>query len=63
MAAFYNGVRIPYSLGGPAEEWATSGYKIFVNADFVSGLRMDVPPEMTDTTRYCATLGHKVRER
>ncbi len=43
IAAFYNGVRLPYVLGGPKEDWATSGYKIYVNADFKSGERMNIP--------------------
>ncbi len=43
IAAFYNGVRLPYVLGGPKEIWETSGYKIYVNADFKSGERMDIP--------------------
>ncbi len=43
IAAFYNGVRLPYVLGGPKEEWATSGYKIYVNADYKSGERMNIP--------------------
>ncbi len=60
LVAFYNGVRIPYALGGPKEEWSTSGYKIFINADFTSGERMDIPNNLTDTGRYRATLGHKV---
>ena len=40
IAAFYNGIRLPYKLrelGQPKEEWATSGYKIYVNADYESG--------------------------
>ncbi len=54
-------LKIPYSLGGPREDWSTSGYKIFVNADFTSGERMDVPGEMaTRADLYCASLGHKV---
>ena len=28
IVAFYNGVRIPYTVGGPKEEWSTSGYKV-----------------------------------
>lgn len=60
VAAFYNGVRIPYALGGPKEEWATSGYKIFVNADFTSGERMDIPEDCVSLSSYRATLGHKV---
>ena len=51
VAAFYNGVRIPFVIGGPKEEWDTSGYKIFVNADFTSGERMDIPPEYIDTKK------------
>ncbi len=48
-------------MGGPREDWSTSGYKIFVNADFTSGERMDVPGEMaTRADLYCASLGHKV---
>lgn len=65
IVAFYNGVRLPFELSPPGtgkapEEWATSGYKIHVNADFTSGLRMDIPAEMTSLDRYCATLGHKM---
>ncbi len=52
VAAFYNGVRIPYKLGGPKEEWSTSGYKIFVNADYVSGERMDVPEHLVSLDKY-----------
>ena len=62
IVAFYNGVRLPFEiLGRPAEDWATSGYKIHVNADYISGLRMDIPAELaTDLSQYCATLGHKM---
>lgn len=31
IVAFYNGVRIPFRLGGPKEEWSTSGYKVMRN--------------------------------
>ena len=60
IAAFYNGVRLPYKLGGTKEEWATSGYKIYVNADYRSGERMDIPAEYIDLKNYCATFGHKL---
>ena len=61
IVAFYNGVRLPYEiLGRPPEDWSTSGYKIHVNADWISGLRMDIPQEYTDLSVYCATLGHKM---
>ena len=61
IVAFYNGVRLPFELlGRPPEDWSTSGYKIHVNADYVSGLRMDIPPEFVDVSKYCATLGHKM---
>ena len=61
IVAFYNGVRLPYEIRGrPPENWATSGYKIHVNADWVSGLRMDIPVEYIDLSVYCATLGHKM---
>ncbi len=60
VAAFYNGVRLPYELGGPPEHWDTSAYKIFVNADFTSGERMNIPDNYVSLSRYCATLGHKV---
>ena len=60
VVAFYNGVRIPFALGGPKEDWSTSGYKIFVNADFTSGERMDIPQEFVSRENYTATLGHKV---
>ncbi|CAB4055208.1 SETD7 [Lepeophtheirus salmonis] len=43
IVAFYNGVRIPYELGGPTEHWSSSGYKIFINADYESGERMNIP--------------------
>ena len=55
--AFYNGIRLPFKLGGPKEEWESSGYKIFVNADFASGERMDIPQDMVSLQTYCATLG------
>jgi len=32
VAAFYNGVRIPFAFGGPTEDWSNSAYKIFINA-------------------------------
>jgi hypothetical protein len=57
VVAFYNGVRIPFTVGGPKEDWDTSGYKIFINADFTSGERMDIPEEMVSIEKYCATLG------
>ena len=57
IVAFYNGVRLPYRLGGPKDTWDTSGYKIFVNADFASGERMDIPEDMISLQKYCATLG------
>ena len=60
VLAFYNGVRIPYKLGGPKEVWETSGYKIFINADYTSGERMDIPAEFISRDKYRATLGHKV---
>ena len=61
VVAFYNGVRLPFDLlGRPAEDWSTSGFKIHVNADYISGLRMDIPPDFVDVSKYCATLGHKM---
>lgn len=60
IVAFYNGVRLPFVLGGPKEDWSTSGYKIFVNADFKSGERMNIPPQYVPLESYCSTLGHKV---
>ena len=63
MAAFYNGVRIPYRVfqeGDPKEEWSTSAYKIYINADWKSGERMDIPSEYVSLDNYCATLGHKI---
>lgn len=61
IVAFYNGVRLPYEiLGRPPEDWSDSGYKIHVNADWVSGLRMDIPEKYIDLSMYCATLGHKM---
>lgn len=60
IVAFYNGVRLPYRVGGPKEEWATSGYKIYINADYSSGERMDIPMEYVGLDKYCASLGHKV---
>ena len=61
IVAFYNGVRIPYEiLGRPPEKWSNSGYKIHVNADWISGLRMDIPEEYIDLSVYQATLGHKL---
>ena len=61
IVAFYNGVRLPYELKGrPPESWSDSGYKIHVNADWISGLRMDIPEEYIDLSVYSATLGHKL---
>ena len=41
ITAFYNGVRIPYRIGGPSKDtWDNSAYKIFINADYKSGERM-----------------------
>ena len=57
IVAFYNGIRLPFRIGGPKEDWETSGYKIFVNADFASGERMDIPQDMVSLQTYCATLG------
>ena len=40
IAAFYNGIRLPYKVrepDQPKEEWSTSGYKIYINADYESG--------------------------
>lgn len=59
MVAFYNGVRLPYEPG-QKENWETSGYKIFVNADHSSGERIDLPGNLIETSNYCATLGHKM---
>ena len=42
IVAFYNGIRLPY-VPGEKENWDTSGYKIFVNADHSSGERIDLP--------------------
>ena len=36
------------------------GYKIHVNADYESGLRMDIPPKYVSRDNYRATLGHKM---
>ena len=56
--AFYNGVRLPFELlGRPPEDWGSSGYKIHVNADYESGLRMDIPAKYIDRDNYKATLG------
>ncbi len=52
--------RLPYKLGQPKEVWETSGYKIYINADYASGERMDIPEDCIDTNNYCATLGHKL---
>ena len=60
IVAFYNGVRLPYRVGGPKDEWETSGYKIYINADYISGERMDIPEEYIDSANYKATLGHKL---
>ena len=60
IAAFYNGVRLPYRVGGPKDVWETSAYKIYINADYKSGERMDIPPEYVSLDNYCATLGHKI---
>lgn len=59
VVAFYNGIRLPYEPG-LKEDWATSGYKIFINADHSSGERMDLPGKLTELSHYCATLGHKM---
>ena len=45
---------------GEKENWESSGYKIFVNADHSSGERIDLPGDLIHTTNYCATLGHKM---
>jgi hypothetical protein len=40
ITAFYNGIRLPYKVresDQPKEEWSTSGYKIYINADYESG--------------------------
>lgn len=60
IVAFYNGVRLPYKLGGPKEDWSTSGYKIYINADYESGERMDIPEEYISYNNYKASLGHKL---
>ena len=58
IVAFYNGVRLPFELlGRPPEDWDSSGYKIHVNADYESGLRMDIPSKYIDRENYRATLG------
>lgn len=59
IVAFYNGVRLPYTPG-LKEDWETSGYKIFINADYKSGERIDLPGDLIYTNNYCATLGHKM---
>ena len=61
MVAFYNGVRLPFELlGRPPEEWDSSGYKIHVNADYESGLRMDIPEKYISRNNYIATLGEHI---
>ena len=52
-------MRLPYKPG-ENENWETSGYKIFVNADHTTGERIDLPGELVYTEKYCATLGHKM---
>uniref|UniRef100_T1J3X3 SET domain-containing protein n=1 Tax=Strigamia maritima TaxID=126957 RepID=T1J3X3_STRMM len=55
IVSFYNGVR----LGNDevdARSWDENGYTMIVNEHEV----LDVPPELVDTRRYCATLGHKI---
>merc|ERR1712080_157020 len=42
------------------EDWETSGYKIFINADYKSGERIDLPGDLIHTANYRATLGHKM---
>ena len=59
IVAFYNGVRLPY-VPGEKENWETSGYKIFVNADHSSGERIDLPGDLIHLHNYSATLGHKM---
>ena len=59
IVAFYNGVRLPY-VPGEKENWETSGYKIFINADHASGERVDLPGELVNLDNYSATLGHKM---
>lgn len=63
ITAFYNGIRLPYKVresDQPKEEWSTSGYKIYINADYESGERMDIPAEYISVAKYRATLGHKL---
>jgi len=60
VIAFYNGVRLPYKVGGEKEVWESSGYKIFVNADYKSGERIDLPGDLIYLENYRATLGHKM---
>ena len=64
IAAFYNGVRIPYGLGsGKVETWDDSAYKIWINADYESGERMNIPEDCVSLERYCATLGKLILDQ
>jgi hypothetical protein len=58
LVALFSGVRkrrifrdVPCSFS--SEDW--SDYSITLNKE----ISLDVPPGMTDVTRYCATVGHK----
>ena len=52
-------VRLPYRPG-EKEDWESSGYKIFINADHSSGERIDLPGDLIQINNYAATLGHKM---
>ena len=51
-------IRLPYKPG-EKENWDSSGYKIFINADHSSGERIDLPGDLIHLSNYAATLGHK----
>ena len=52
-------IRLPYKPG-EKEDWESSGYKIFINADHSSGERIDLPGDLIEINNYAATLGHKM---
>ncbi|XP_065177251.1 histone-lysine N-methyltransferase SETD7-like [Sycon ciliatum] len=54
LVAYYNGVRLSHSTVD-SRDWSENGNCISLDDDTV----IDVPPNLSSTTVYCATLGHK----
>lgn len=54
LAAFYNGIRLSHEVVD-GRHWNANGNCISLDKDSV----IDVPEDMSSTSQYCASLGHK----